>query len=161
MKRILMLLMTIFAITATQAQQKVTLKQCQGDTVAYLKKNFEEGKARFIGKPFSKVVDEWRSQMPIKWILLFGTDHWARNEKERDLINGVSLYYMTEGEKNMKSMCHESQYSLHITFTPPYNQKKMYVYDLQDEEGSILGPKVYNSLKDYIVQDISVYETKL
>lgn len=161
MKRILLLLMTIFAITATQAQQKVTLKQCQGDTVAYLKKNFEEGKARFIGKPFSKVVDEWRSQMPIKWILLFGTDHWARNEKDRDLINGVSLYFMTEGEKNMKSMCHESQYSLDITFAPPYNQKYDDLWKIKDTENIILGPQLYDKLKDYIVQDISVYETKL
>ena len=66
MRRLLILLLfAVFAATAAQAQQKVTLADCGGDSVAYVKRNFVEGKALFIGQPFANVLDEWKAQLPV------------------------------------------------------------------------------------------------
>ena len=160
MKRILMLLMAIFAITATQAQQKVTLAQCQGDTVTYLKKMFDEGKSRFIGQPFSKVVEEWRSQMPINRITFRDTGNWPTKESEKYLVTGAYLDFITERDANMRRMRKEASPSVYVDFAPPYNQKIDGFWLLQEQEDSQLGPQLYEKLKDYIIQDISVVGLK-
>ena len=66
MKRLILVLFAVLVATsAAQAQQKTTLAECGGDTVIYVKKNFVEGKARFIGQPFANVLDEWKAQLPV------------------------------------------------------------------------------------------------
>ena len=155
-----MLLMAIFAITAIQAQQKVTLKQCQGDTVAYIKKNFEEGKARFIGQPFSKVVQEWKNQIPLARVVLTSTDPWANDEKSRDMVNGVILYFTPEGTIAQRDYYHIPYYGVRFDFEPPYNQKYQSVYDIKNQEDKAFGPRFYEQLKDYIIKDVIFFERK-
>ncbi len=161
MKRIvIVLLLALFATTAVQAQKRVTLKQCNGDTVAYITQNFVEGKSRFIGQPFSKVIKEWESQIPIGRLVFGGTDPWALEESQRDLVNGASLYFITERESNLRTRQKEPYYSLTITFSPPYYQKLDDLYDIRDQEGIELGPKLYDLIKDYIVENLTIVEMK-
>lgn len=161
MKRTILLLLTVFAVTAAHAQQKVTLKQCQGDTVAYLRKTFDQGKSRFIGQPFSKVMDEWSSQLPVNFLVFSDTGIWPTKDEDKLLVTGVSMYYNTETETNLKGMRHEPYYGLTIVFAPPYYQKSDDLRKLRNEEGTALGPKLYEMLKDYIVKDISSFEMTL
>lgn len=161
MKRILLLLLSVFAFTAAQAQQKVTLKQCQGDTVAYLKKNFEEGKARFIGQPFSKVIKEWKSQIPLTMVVLSSTDPWANDIRLRNKVNGADLYFTPERTINYRDFYRIPYYIVRFTFKPPYNQNINDLYHIMNEENQPMGPLFYDQLKDFIVQDIKVVELPL
>lgn len=160
MKRLILLLLSVFAVTAAQAQQKVTLAQCQGDTVTYLKKTFDEGKSRFIGQPFSKVIDEWRSQIPVGRILFADTGNWPTKESEKYLVKGASLYFITEREVNSRNRRKEPYYRLSIQFAPPFDKKINDYWQLQEQEDMQLGPQLYEQIKDYIVESIAVVETK-
>lgn len=155
-----MLLMAIFSITATQAQQKVTLKQCGGDTVAYVKKNFVEGKARFIGQPFSKMIKEWKSQIPINRIMFGDTGSWPSDENQQHLVTDASLYFTPESEINLRGLRKESYYVVIATFEPPYRQKIKTLWDIEEQEGVPFGPKLYEAIKDYIVKDVFFLEMK-
>ena len=162
MKRLLILvLFAVFAATAAQAQQKTTLAECGGDTVIYVKKNFVEGKARFIGQPFANVLDEWKAQLPVGWLLFSDTGDWPTKEEEKYLVKSASLYYEKEEEINLKRIQHEPYYILLVTFVPPLRYQSLEFYQLQDEENLPLGPQLYEKLKDYVVKDIKVFEMKL
>lgn len=160
MKRTILLLLTVFAATAVQAQQKVTLKQCQGDTVAYLKKNFEEGKARFIGQPFSMVIKEWKTQLPLTRVILSSTDPWANDVRLRNKVNGADLYFTPERTINYRNFYHIPYYGVSFVFEPPYNQDIQDVLTLKDQEDEPLGPLFYEQLKDYIIKDVNFFERK-
>ena len=155
-----MLLMTIFAITATQAQQKVTLAQCQGDTVAFVKQNFVDGKSRFIGQPFSKIIDEWRAQIPVAKITFSNTGNWPTKESEKYLVKGAYLDFITEREQNLRGMRKEPYISMSIQFAPPFYKKIDDYWQLQEQEDMQLGPQLYEQIKDYIVESIAVVEMK-
>ncbi len=162
MKRLLILvLFAVFAATAAQAQQKTTLAECNGDTVIYVKKNFVEGKARFIGQPFSKVLDEWKAQLPVGRLLFSDTGSWPTKDEEKYLVKSASLCYNIEAEINLRRIRHQSYYILTINFLPPLLHQSMELYQLQDEvERTELGPQLYDKLKDYVVKDIKVFEMK-
>lgn len=152
--------MTIFSITAIQAQQKVTLKQCNGDTVAYVKQNFVDGKARFIGQPFSKVIKEWKSQIPINWIIFGDTGSWPSDENQQHLVTSADLHFTPESEINLRRLRKEPYYSVTFTFVPPYHQKYRTLWEIKDQEGVPFGPRLYEQIKDYIVQDVFFLEMK-
>lgn len=159
MKRTILLLMTVFAVTAANAQQKITLKQCKGDTVAYVKKNFEDGKARFIGQPFSKVVQEWRSQLPVAHLVLADAGSFRRDSL-KNKVNGADLYFTSYEENALRSMNGKSYYLVSFTFAPPYYEDIYNLYNIRDEEDQPLGPRLYDKLKNYVVKDIFVFEMK-
>ncbi|WP_300725751.1 hypothetical protein [uncultured Rikenella sp.] len=160
MKRLILLLLSIFAITAVQAQQNVTLAECGGDTVLYLRKTFDDRKAEFIGQPFSKVLDEWESQLPVGFLVFGNTGMWPAKEEDKYLVQSVSIYYNTEIETNLKGMRHEPYYGVKISFIPPYLHKVREFWRLQEEEELQLGPQLYEKLKDYIVKDIYMFELR-
>ena len=153
-----MLLLAAFAATAVQGQPKVTLAEYQGDTVLFLRKAFDARKAEFIGQPFSKVLDEWQAQLPVKFLVFGDTGPWVFNPEERELVKSASLYYYTESETNYKEARHEPYYKLRVTFAPPLPYKIQEFWRLQEEEDSQLGPQLYEKLKNYIVKDIKVRE---
>ena len=155
-----MLLMTIIAITATQAQQKVTLAQCQGDTVAYVKKNFVEGKTRFIGQPFSKAIKEWKSQIPINRIIFGDTGSWPSDENQQHLVTDASLYFTPESVINLRGLRKEPYCVITFTFEPPYRQKFRTLWEIKEQEGVPFGPRLYEQIKDYIVKDVFFLEMK-
>ncbi|WP_297829324.1 hypothetical protein [uncultured Rikenella sp.] len=160
MKRLILLLLSIFAITAVQAQQKVTLAECGGDTVLYLRKTFDDRKAEFIGQPFSKVMDEWTSQMTVNQLTFKDTGIWPTKEEEKLLVRGVSLYLDTEDEFDLKGLRHEPCYGISVVFASPYFQKADSLRRLRDSEGTALGSKLYEQLKNYIVKDIYMFELR-
>ena len=160
MKRLILLLLSIFAITAVQAQQNVTLAECGGDTVLYLRKTFDDRKAEFIGQPFSKVMDEWKSQLPVGRLLFGDTGIWPTKEEGKILVNSIDIYFNTEEEVNLKGMRHEPYYGVKISFIPPYLHKVREFWRLQEEEELQLGPQLYEKLKDYIVKDIYMFELR-
>ena len=86
-------------ITAVQAQQKVTLAECGGDTVLYLRKTFDDRKAEFIGQPFSKVMDEWKSQLPVGRLLFGDTGIWPTKEEEKNWL--IVLIYISILKKRL------------------------------------------------------------
>ena len=154
------MLLSVFAITAAQAQQAMTLAQCQGDTVAFVKRNFVEGKARFIGQPFSKVIDEWRSQIPVGRILFADTGNWPTKESEKYLVKGASLQFITENDQKLRGLHKEPYLRLVVKFNAPYYQKIDTLWSIQEQEGIPFGPQLYEQIKDYVIQDISVFEMK-
>ena len=161
MKRLILVLFAVLVATsAAQAQQKVTLAECGGDTVIYVKKNFVEGKARFIGQPFSKMLDEWRSQLPVGKILFSDTGNWPTKESERYLITGASLQFITEEEQLYREMRKEPYTDINVRFAPPYRHNLWALYNLRDQEGEPLGPQLYDCIRDYIVTDISFLDLK-
>ncbi|WP_298062577.1 hypothetical protein [uncultured Rikenella sp.] len=160
MKRLILTLLSIFSITAIQAQQKVTLVECGGDTVLYLRKAFDDRKSEFIGQPFSKVLDEWKAQLPVGFLVFGDTGMWPTKEEERYLVKFASLYYNTEQETNSRGARHESYYRLSISFVPPFPYQIMEFWRIQEEENSQLGPQLYEKLKNYIVKNITVCEMK-
>lgn len=152
--------MTVFAVTAVQAQQKVTLKQCQGDTVAYVKKNFEEGKARFIGQPFSTVVQEWKSQIPLTQVVLSSTDPWANDERLRNKVNGANLFFTPEETIAQRDYYHIPYYGVRFDFEPPHTKDLWDLYEIRTEEDMPFGPRFYEQVKDYIIKDVTFFERK-
>lgn len=161
MKRLLILLLfAVFAATAAQAQQKTTLAECGGDTVLYLRKAFDERKVEFVGQPFSKVLDEWKAQLPVGQLVFGDTGSWPTKAEERYLVRSASLYYNTEQETNSRGTRHESYYRLSISFVPPFPYQIMEFWRIQEEENSQLGPQLYEKLKNYIVKNITVCEMK-
>ena len=142
-------------MTAVQAQQQVTLAECGGDTVTYVKRNFAEGKARFIGQPFSKLVEEWRTQIPVGWILFSNTGNWPTKDEDKYLVTGATLYFITEEEKNLRVMQRKMYATIHVSFAPPYRHNFYDFCRIEEEDGLPLGPKLYECLKDYIVTDVS------
>ena len=152
--------MSVFFVTAIHAQSKVTLGQCQGDTVSYLKKVFDENKSCFIGQPFSKVMDEWTSQMTVNQLTFKDTGIWPTKEEEKLLVRGVSLYLDTEDEFDLKGLRHEPCYGISVVFASPYFQKADSLRRLRDSEGTALGSKLYEQLKNYIVKDIYMFELR-
>lgn len=161
MKRLIFLLLALFAGKAVQAQQKVTLAECGGDTVLFLRKAFDDRKADFIGQPFSKVLDEWRSQLPVGRLLFGNTGIWPTKEEDQDLVNSADIYFDTEETIDLKGMRHEAYYGVGISFEPPFSDKTQVFWQLQEEEeDSQLGPQLYEKLKDYIVKKISSFEMK-
>ena len=97
MKRfIISILLTVLTGTAVQAQQKVNLSDCGGDTVLFLRKAFDDRKAEFVGQPFSKVLDEWKAQLPVGQLVFGDTGSWPTKAEERYLVRSASLYYNTE-----------------------------------------------------------------
>ncbi len=149
------LLLSIFSMTAVQAQQQVTLAECGGDTVTYVKRNFVEGKARFIGQPFSKLVEEWRTQIPVGWILFSNTGNWPTKDEDKYLVTGATLYFITEEEKNLRVMQRKMYATIHASFAPPYRHNFYDLCRIEEEDSLPLGPKLYECLKDYIVTDVS------
>lgn len=160
MEKLILTLLSLFTITALQAQQKVTLAECGGDTVAYVTRNFVEGKARFIGQPFSKVMDEWKAQLPVGRLLFGDTGVWPTKEEEKNLVNSVDLYFITEDEQCLRGLKKEPYFVLGISFEPPFYQKITDYWKIQEEENSQLGPQLYEKLKDYIVKNISIVELR-
>ncbi|WP_299458265.1 hypothetical protein [uncultured Rikenella sp.] len=155
MRRMIFLLLSIFSMTAVQAQQQVTLAECGGDTVTYVKRNFVEGKARFIGQPFSKLVEEWRTQIPVGWILFSNTGNWPTKDEDKYLVTGATLYFITEEEKNLRVMQRKMYATIHASFAPPYRHNFYDLCRIEEEDSLPLGPKLYECLKDYIVTDVS------
>ena len=160
MKQLIFLLLAVWSVTATQAQHKVTLAECNGDTVLFLKKAFDERKADFIGQPFSKVVEAWKAQLPVGRLLFGDTGMWPTKDEDKYLVISASWYYNTEDEITSKRLNRKSYYGLSIGFAPPFRHKIREFWDLQDAERSDLGPQLYEKLKDYIVTDISFFEMK-
>ena len=158
MKKMIFLLLAVWSVTATQAQHKVTLAECNGDTVLFLKKAFDERKADFIGQPFSKVVEAWKAQLPVGRLLFSDTGIWPTKDEDKNLIISASLYYNTEDEITSKRLNRRPYYGLGVSFAPPYRHKIRVCWDLQDAEQSALGPQLYEMLKDYIVTKISSFE---
>lgn len=159
MKRLLFLLLAMFATTAAEAQRRVTLRQCEGDTVAYLRQNFEQGKARFVGKPFSKVLDEWQQELPVGLLVFGSTGSWPTDEREKDVVDSASVRFITEQEQNLRMARKEVYYSLSVVFAPPFYQKIDPLWDIQEEEGT-LSPRLYELIKDFVVKDIVLVEIK-
>ncbi|WP_071135364.1 hypothetical protein [Millionella massiliensis] len=159
MKRLILSLLALGCITLAQAQQKTTLAECNGDTVAYLKKNFVEGKQRFIGQPVSLILDEWRSQLPVGK-LIFSDTGWKRDTSKAELINGIALYFITNEELGLRDMQKKPYTILNISLAPPYHDNIWDIYHLQDSENETLGPKLYDRIKDYIVTDVSDFEMR-
>ncbi|WP_294597930.1 hypothetical protein [uncultured Rikenella sp.] len=160
MRRMIFLLLSIFSMTAVQAQEKVTLVECGGDTVTYVKRNFAEGKARFIGQPFSKLVEEWRTQIPVGRILFSDTGNWPTKDEDKYLVTGASLYFITEEEMNLRVMKKQPYASISVDFAPPYRHNFYDLCRIEEEDGLPLGPKLYECLKDYIVTDVSFFMMK-
>lgn len=159
MKRLISSLLALGCITLAQAQQKTTLAECNGDTVAYLKKNFVEGKQRFIGQPASLILDEWRSQLPVGK-LIFGSTGWQRDKSKEDLIDGIVLYFITNEELGLRDLQKKPYTVLDISLAPPYHDNIWDIYQLRDSENEALGPKLYDRIKDYIVTDVSDFEMR-
>ena len=125
MKRLILSLLALGCITLAQAQQKTTLAKCNGDTVAYLKKNFVEGKQRFIGQPVSLILDEWRSQLPVGK-LIFASTGWQQDKSKAHLINGIVLYFITNEELGLRDMQKN-----HIPYsTSPWLPHTMIIYGI-------------------------------
>ena len=158
MKQLIFLLLAVWSVTATQAQHKVTLAECNGDTVLFLKRAFDERKADFIGQPFSKVVEAWKAQLPVGRLLFGDTGIWPTKDEDKNLITDADLYYNTEDEITSKRLNRRPYYGLGVSFAPPYRHKTRVCWDLQDAERSELGPQLYEILKDYIVTKISSFE---
>ena len=154
MKRLILSLLALGCITLAQAQQKTTLAECNGDTVTFIRKNFEEGKARFVGKPLAELLDEWTSQLPVGYLLFGNTGIHYLPEEEQNLVNSIGLNHITEQERNARSARHEPYFVLAVKLAPPYHHKWNDIVDLQDQEKKQLGPQVYNAIKDYIVTDV-------
>ena len=134
MKRLISSLLALGCITLAQAQQKTTLAECNGDTVAFIRKNFEEGKARFVGKPLAELLDEWTSQLPVGYLLFGDTGIHYLPEEEQNLVNGIDLNHITEQERNARSARHEPYFVLAVTLAPPYHHKWDDILNLQDQE---------------------------
>ena len=154
MKRLILSLLALGCITLAQAQQKTTLAECNGDTVTFIRKNFEEGKARFVGKPLAELLDEWTSQLPVGYLLFGDTGIHYLPEEEQNLVNGISLNHITEQERNARSARHEPYFVLAVKLAPPYHHNVWDLIKLKRQEQNQLGPQVYNAIKDYIVTDV-------
>ena len=147
MKRLILSLLALGCITLAQAQQKTTLAECNGDTVAYLKKNFVEGKQRFIGQPVSLILDEWRSQLPVGK-LIFSDTGWKRDTSKAELINGITLYFITNEEMGLRDLQKKPYTVLDISLAPPYHDIFGIIIKLQDPETKPLDLNFINEIKN-------------
>lgn len=150
-------MLSLFAITAVQAQKRVTLKQCDGDTVLFLKRAFDDRKAEFIGQPFSKVIEVWKSQLPVGRLVFSTTGIWPTKKEDQELVNYANLYFNSEEETDFRGANKIPYYGVGVRFAPPYRHKVQLFWEMQDEEGP-LGPRLYEYLKDYIVSDIKSFK---
>lgn len=157
MKKMILVMLSLFAITAVQAQKRVTLKQCDGDTVLFLKRAFDDRKAEFIGQPFSKVIEVWKSQLPVGRLLLGTTGIWPTKKEDQELVRDVSLYFNSAEEIYFRGANKIPYYGVVVMFAPPYRHKVQLFWEMQDEEGP-LGPRLYEYLKDYNVSDIESFK---
>lgn len=157
MKKMILVMLSLFAITAVQAQKRVTLKQCDGDTVLFLKRAFDDRKAEFIGQPFSKVIEVWKSQLPVGRLVFSTTGIWPTKKEDQELVNYANLYFNSEEETDFRGANKIPYYGVGVRFAPPYRHKVQLFWEMQDEEGP-LGPRLYEYLKDYIVSDIKSFK---
>ena len=117
MKRLILSLLALGCITLAQAQQKTTLAECNGDTVAFVRTNFA----------LAELLDEWTSQLPVGYLLFGDTGIHYLPEEEQNLVNGISLNHITEQERNARSARHEPYFVLAVKLAPPYHHN---VWDL-------------------------------
>ncbi len=65
MKKLMFLALLLIVAFAAQAQQDYRpWKDFEGDTLRYLKANFEDNKNRYIGQPFERVINDY--ELPLK-----------------------------------------------------------------------------------------------
>jgi len=105
MKKIIIIIaISIFSVIATNAQKSanyVSFANSNKDTLQYLKNNFENQKAKYIGKPLSKIFNDLELKIlnhsPINRVPPGMTGRDKRN------IAGISLGFYNDNEWNRKT----------------------------------------------------------
>lgn len=154
MKKILFTLAAILLSISINAQsfKHYRLDEVNGDTVQYLQKNFIDQKAYFIGKPFSKVMEVYLQDLPLKYSATKTTSMWENSRDATEYINGISISWLTveEGRFYVYSRIKKKLF-LRILFEPPYSEvdfDTMKIYDTDQ--------KMVDHLKNYIVKEIKL-----
>ncbi len=154
MKKILFTLAAILLTISINAQcfKHYKLDEVNGDTVLYLQKNFIDQKAYFIGKPFSKVMEVYLQDLPLKCSVTTTTTPWENPKDATKYIKGISISWFTEEEgwyhvdNDIKKIL-----DLGILFEPPYNEADSYTNNIYDTDR-----KMVDHLKNYIVKEIKL-----
>ena len=154
MKKILLTLATVVLSISINAQgfKHYSLNEVNGDTIQYLQKNFIYQKAYFIGKSFSKVMEVYLQDLPLKYSAKNTTSPWENPWDKTKYINGISITWFTVEEV----WCYVYNYIkkklfLFILFEPPYNEIGSDVAEKYNTD-----EKMVDHLKNYIVKDIKL-----
>ena len=154
MKKILLTLAAVVLSFDINAQdvKHYSLNEVNGDTVLYLQKNFIDQKAYFIGKPFSKVMEVYLQDLPLKYSATKTTSMWENSRDATEYINGISISWLTVEEGRFYVYNHiKKKVFLRILFEPPYSEvdfDTMKIYDTDQ--------KMVDHLKNYIVREIKL-----
>ena len=149
MKKILItLVIGIITLNIYAQNQYYTMAQCNNDPLKYIEKNYEQNKARYIGKTLQVLLDE--SELRFEEFVPGKFSPWVRDKSLIGKIKDLSLtVYFSE-----------YQYHIYIYIDAPYTLTWRAAMDLEGDECEPWGPKYYNFYKGIKIKDIYIHKQK-
>jgi hypothetical protein len=108
-KTIILTLFLALAFTAQAQQDYRPWKDFDGDTLRYLKANFEENSSRYVGQPFERVINAY--ELPLRDVNLGG---------EAYSVKHVQLFYMAQHEALAAFLKGRELHLLLVYFEEPF-----------------------------------------
>ena len=149
MKKIFItLLISIVSLCVYSQNQYYTMAQCNNDPLKYIEKNYEQNKARYIGKTLQVLLDE--SELKFEEFFPGEFSPWVR---DKSLIGKIEfiifpIYYALY------------TYNIYIYIDAPYTLTWRAAMDLEGDECEPWSPKYYNFYKGIKIKDISINKQK-
>jgi len=149
MRTILITVTLCMTMLSTYAQSRYyTMDECNNDTLKYIEKNYEQNKARYIGKTLQVLLDE--SELKFEEFIPAKFSPWVRDKSLIGKLELISfpIYYSIY------------MYDIYIYIDAPYTLTWEAAMDLEGDESEPWGPKYYNFYKGIKIKDIYTYKEK-
>lgn len=143
MKTFIFTLMFLFPTVSWGQKAYVSLKECNNDTVKYLKTNFINNRERYINQPFSKLTKEFELDMYISQM-------YSGRSPETSQVWGLKFHYIYPSDEFYWDWENRLYYWFLIEFERPYITPP-FVYSWNSKKN-----RYRNLFGDCIIKDMDV-----
>ena len=141
----------LFSAQKSVNNRHVSLKECNNDTLLYIKTNFLQNKQNYVGLPMDSLFNDL--DIPIK---SFGA-RYAYLGEDKDII-GMYIGYLKGAEMTKYEKQKKSYYEISIWFEEPYTKKMSVWKEFRKDRGVYWIEEYRAFFKDFIIKDLSVFD---
>ncbi len=134
---------------STYAQSRYyTMEECNNDTLKYIEKNYEQNKARYIGKTIQFWADE--CQIKLGDVVPGEFSPWGKDKSLIGKVENISFDIPFSESSNYY------EYTIYLYIESPYTLNWDEAADLGGDYTATWGAKTYYFYKDQKIKDIYI-----
>lgn len=141
----------LFSAQKPANNRHVSLKECNNDTLLYIRTNFLQNKQNYIGLPMDSLFQDL--EVPI---LIFGP-LFEYTGGDSDMI-GMTIGYMRGTKRKNYEKQKKSYYEINIYFKQPHSERLSTWREFNKNKGVYWTEDFRNFFKDFIIEDFSIFD---